>query len=79
MAGDVSFDAAEALAGVVRRELDPVLQQVAVSAAERSTSVDEELRKWGGLLYKPAFTSSLALNACLDPGLARALDQCGGI
>ena len=44
----------------------------------REMSVEEALMEWTGLLYKPVYTS-LAQNECLDPAVATALDQCGGI
>ena len=37
----------------------------------------DELAAWNGLLYKPRYATSYASNLCLDPAIARCLDQCG--
>ena len=93
LAGALSNEAAESLSAAVRTELKQLLPRgtlpvgVATSAVtalattpeELSVSIDDELREWGGLLYKPVFSNAAAQNACLDPAIARALDQCGGI
>lgn len=42
-------------------------------------SVEEELIQWSGLLYKPIYSSLAQNSECLDPAIAVALDQCGGI
>ena len=98
LAGALSSEAADALNGVVLRELEPLLVRSSASLArgsravalERSSSSAEELAAelsseadqlngWSNLLYKPRFATSYAANACLDPAIARALDQCGGL
>lgn len=95
LAGDVSAKAAERLVAAVESELRPLLGGETVAAggggaassssyagsslAPPDVDVEEELQRWAGLLYKPTFTSSLATNACYDPAIARALDQCGTI
>ena len=87
LAGALSRDAAEALNSVVRRELEPLLPSAvdytkpyAVDYTKSADySVDEELSTWGGLLYKSRYTSNYAVNVCLDPAIARVLDQCGGL
>ena len=97
LAGALSGEAADALNGVVLRELEPLLVRSGAIAGggrrtvvERSASSAEELAEelsseadqlagWGNLLYKPRFATSYASNACLDPAIARALDQCGGL
>ena len=48
-------------------------EELAAAATETLT------REWSGLLYKPSFASQLSQNACYDPAIARALDQCGGL
>ena len=89
LAGSLDRDAATSLAAGVRRDLAPLLSASAAGsgggAAAASPSTDDAaavqaaLRQWQGLLYKPSLASALSQNACLDPALARALDQCGSL
>ena len=94
LAGDWSPEAAEGLVSALNQELRPVLttevagpssttsvasMQAAADPTTADVDEDEELMRWAGTLYKPSFTSALALNACYDPAIARALDQCGTI
>ena len=49
------------------------------SGAAGALGVDGALAAWSGLLYKPSFATPYSLNACLDPAINRALDQCGAL
>lgn len=66
---------------VVERSSAPIDDDVAarVDAALKPSGEAEQLDAWAALLYKPRFATNYAANACLDPALARALDQCGGL
>ena len=88
IAGALSIESADSLAAAVRTELRPLLPRMEpppIEAAasslqlEPSVSLEDELEAWRGLLYKPLFFNMAAQNACLDPAIGRALDQCGGI
>ena len=88
IAGALSIESADSLSAAVRTELRPLLPRMElppIEAAasslqlEPSVSFEDELEAWRGLLYKPLFFNTAAQNACLDPAIGRALDQCGGI
>jgi hypothetical protein len=88
IAGALSIESADSLSAAVRTELRPLLPRMElppIEAAasslqlEPSVSFEDEIEAWRGLLYKPLFFNTAAQNACLDPAIGRALDQCGGI
>ncbi|KOO30424.1 hypothetical protein Ctob_010740 [Chrysochromulina tobinii] len=88
IAGALSIESADSLSAAVRTELRPLLPRMElppIEAAasslqlEPSVSLEDEIEAWRGLLYKPLFFNTAAQNACLDPAIGRALDQCGGI
>merc|ERR1740123_613397 len=81
LAGTLGPAEAESLVSAVRVELDPVLLRARARGDQAQlrtrTSVPEELALWSGLLYKPAFFTAQAQNACLDPAIAGSVDECG--
>jgi hypothetical protein len=81
IAGALSIESADSLSAAVRTELRPLLPRMEPPPieAEPSVSFEDEIEAWRGLLYKPLFFNTAAQNACLDPAIGRALDQCGGI
>jgi len=87
LAGAVGQDTADSISEAVSMELKALLPRPSgdhPSAmppihVEPAISLEDALEEWAGLLYKPVFANGLAQNACLDPAIARALDQCGGI